>query len=50
MVKFLNDTMVVPKESTWFGFFGKGTNISPVQELPIYTEDWLGLRTLDEVI
>lgn len=49
MVKFLQDTMVQPKESEWFGFYKSGQDMETytLQESPLYTEDWLGLKEMD---
>jgi palmitoyl-protein thioesterase len=49
MVMFLNDTMVQPKESEWFGFYvaGQDKNTYTLQESPLYTEDWIGMKQLD---
>jgi len=50
MVKFTNDTVVVPRESEWFGFYGEnGKAIVPLENSPLYTEDWLGLKAMNEV-
>jgi palmitoyl-protein thioesterase len=38
---------VVPKESAHFGFYN-GSRLLALREQPMYTEDWLGLRALDE--
>jgi palmitoyl-protein thioesterase len=48
----------VPKESAWFGSYreeeeegegGEGKKaIVPMREHPLYVEDWIGLRALDE--
>eukprot|EP00124_Ichthyophonus_hoferi_P001474 Ihof_evm17s77 gene=Ihof_evmTU17s77 len=40
MLKFLNDTMVVPSETSWFGWYrGNSTNeIVSLQETPLYKE------------
>jgi len=63
MVLFLQDKTVVPKESSWFGSYAPpppeedssdlGKNpfekkIIPMRMQPLYTEDWIGLKTLDE--
>jgi len=50
MVQFLNDTMVQPKESEWFGFYvaGQDKEVFTLQDSPLYQEDWLGLKELDE--
>jgi palmitoyl-protein thioesterase len=49
MVQFLNDTMVQPKESEWFGFYNPGQDktIFTLQESQLYQEDWLGLQEMD---
>ena len=49
MYMFANDTVVVPKQS---GFFHEvnttSGEITKLQDRPIYKEDWLGLKTLDQ--
>ncbi|KAF8426937.1 Alpha/Beta hydrolase protein [Tirmania nivea] len=49
MYVFEDDTTVVPKESGWFDDVDAQTG-EPIKlrESKAYTEDWLGLRTLDE--
>ncbi|CAD7090235.1 unnamed protein product [Hermetia illucens] len=49
MVKFLNDTIVQPIETEWFGFYkpDQDKDILPLKESPLYKEDRLGLRQLD---
>jgi palmitoyl-protein thioesterase len=49
LVRFLQDTMVVPSVSEWFGFFNDGQDVSTydVENSTLYTEDKLGLRKLD---
>ena len=49
MVKFLQDTMVIPKESEWFGYYkpGQDKELYTLQESPLYQEDWLGLKEMD---
>ena len=48
MLKFLNDTMVEPDISEWFGFYDDGSDNTThtLQESDLYINDWLGLRTL----
>jgi len=50
LVKFLNDTVVVPRESEWFGFYQTGQDkvVVAVENTTLYTEDWIGLKTLNE--
>jgi len=50
MIKFLQDTMVQPKDSEWFAFFkpGQSSEIIGLQNSTIYTEDRLGLQEMDQ--
>ncbi|KAF4451622.1 palmitoyl-protein thioesterase [Fusarium austroafricanum] len=47
MWMFEEDTLVVPKESSWFEEVN-GTDIIPLRSRKLYKEDWLGLRKLDD--
>jgi hypothetical protein len=48
---FANDTVVVPRESSWFWFFkdGSTSELVPYKETKLYTEDRIGLKSLDQV-
>lgn len=50
LVMFENDTVVDPKETSWFGYYREGgdKDIVPLQQQSIYTKDWLGLKAMDE--
>ncbi|KAE8557030.1 hypothetical protein EYB25_001736 [Talaromyces marneffei] len=49
MFMFSEDTTAVPKESAWFAEVNQTNGeITTLRERPIYKEDWLGLRSLDE--
>jgi len=50
MVKFLQDSMVQPRESEWFGFYkaGQDKEVELLSESQLYTEDWLGLQAMDK--
>jgi len=50
LFKFDLDTVVVPKDSEWFAYYPPNSTdvIIPMKEQPIYTEDWIGLKTLDQ--
>lgn len=50
LIMFEQDTVLIPKETAWFGYYPDGAfqPILPTQETKLYTEDWIGLRTLDE--
>uniref|UniRef100_A0A2N9FXH4 Palmitoyl-protein thioesterase 1 n=1 Tax=Fagus sylvatica TaxID=28930 RepID=A0A2N9FXH4_FAGSY len=47
---FEQDSVLVPKETSWFGYYPDGAfdPILPAQETLLYIEDWIGLKTLDE--
>jgi palmitoyl-protein thioesterase len=47
-IKFTKDTMVVPPESEWFGFYapGQSTQILSLNETALYTQDRLGLQAM----
>lgn len=50
LVQFLNDTIVQPKESSWFQFYqpGQAKIVYKLQDSPLYKEDWIGLKQLDQ--
>ena len=54
LVLFSEDQTVVPKESSWFGSYAPPEDdevektIIPMRLQPLYKEDRIGLRTLDE--
>ncbi|KAK6017657.1 hypothetical protein OSTOST_16819, partial [Ostertagia ostertagi] len=50
LIKFTRDHMVVPKESSWFGYFKEGDldTIVPMNETRLYKEDRIGLKKLLE--
>lgn len=50
LVMFENDTVLVPKETSWFGYYENGSmsTILSYNETELYTEDWIGLKTLNE--
>jgi palmitoyl-protein thioesterase len=50
LVKALGDTVVIPNDSEWFGFFEDGSfdKIWSFQTSPWYQGDYFGLKTLDQ--
>ncbi|KAF2071137.1 hypothetical protein CYY_007543 [Polysphondylium violaceum] len=49
LVLFTQDTMVIPRESEWFGFYQPNTlDIIPMEKTDLYVEDWIGLQYLDQ--
>jgi len=49
LVKFDQDSVVDPRGTEWFGYYkpGQGKVMIPYNETNLYTEDWIGLRKLD---
>ncbi|XP_045159476.2 palmitoyl-protein thioesterase 1-like isoform X2 [Mercenaria mercenaria] len=49
LVKFLQDTMVEPRESEWFGYYvpGQDKKLYTLFDSPLYTQDKLGLKSLN---
>eukprot|EP01124_Arcella_intermedia_P031595 TRINITY_DN7179_c0_g1_i1.p1 TRINITY_DN7179_c0_g1~~TRINITY_DN7179_c0_g1_i1.p1 ORF type:complete len:297 (-),score=46.37 TRINITY_DN7179_c0_g1_i1:63-866(-) len=49
LIQFEDDTVVVPKESSWFGFYADDSEsvLVPMNQTRLYLEDRIGLRTLD---
>ncbi|KAF3448289.1 hypothetical protein FNV43_RR09002 [Rhamnella rubrinervis] len=45
-----HDAVLIPRETSWFGYYPDGAfnPILPPQQTKLYSEDWIGLRTLDE--
>jgi len=54
LIRFANDTIVVPRDSAWFGAYadgatpGGGGRVVEMRDSRAYAEDWIGLKTLDE--
>ncbi|XP_017973255.1 PREDICTED: palmitoyl-protein thioesterase 1 isoform X2 [Theobroma cacao] len=50
LIMFEQDNVLIPRETSWFGYYPNGA-FKPVihpQETKLYTEDWIGLKTLDD--
>ena len=48
LLMWLDDHVVYPRESEWFGVFDSKGNIVPLQDQDQYKQDYLGMRTLVE--
>eukprot|EP01125_Pyxidicula_operculata_P009634 TRINITY_DN3161_c2_g1_i1.p1 TRINITY_DN3161_c2_g1~~TRINITY_DN3161_c2_g1_i1.p1 ORF type:complete len:298 (+),score=47.91 TRINITY_DN3161_c2_g1_i1:119-1012(+) len=50
LIMFSQDTVVVPRESAWFGFYQDGNlnNIIPFNMTRLYQQDLIGIKTLDQ--
>ena len=55
MIRLTKEKTVVPSESSWFGAFappddedmpGEEWKVMPMEQQPLYKEDWIGLRTV----
>ncbi|KAH6829864.1 alpha/beta-Hydrolases superfamily protein [Perilla frutescens var. hirtella] len=50
LIMFEHDTVLIPKETSWFGYYPDGafTPVLAPQKTKLYSEDWIGLKTLDK--
>ena len=50
LVKWKQETTIIPAISSHFGFYIQGQDLLTLklEQLPIYNEDWLGLKVLDQ--
>lgn len=46
LVKYENDSAIIPNESTWFGFYDTHKKEFPMEKTRVFQEDRLGLETL----
>lgn len=48
LVKYETDKAIVPKSSSWFGFFDSSGNEFPMEETAVYKNDRLGLENMKQ--
>ncbi|KAG6004076.1 hypothetical protein E4U21_001421 [Claviceps maximensis] len=48
MYLFENDTVSIPKESSWFGEVSGNGRVIALRDRDMYKDDWLGLKALDK--
>lgn len=48
LIMFTNDTMIIPKETAWFGYYDENNNIQSVLNSDFYKKDLIGFKTLNE--
>jgi len=48
LVMFDNDTMLDPPSTAWFSYFDVNGTVIDMQDQELYTEDWIGLKSLNE--
>ncbi|KAG8468524.1 hypothetical protein KFE25_013607 [Diacronema lutheri] len=50
LVYSTSDTIIIPRESGWFAAFADNSTdtLVPLEDQPLYREDWIGLRSLAE--
>jgi len=47
LVMFLADTVLDPPQTAWFSYFAVNGTVVPMEQQPIYIDDWIGLKTLN---
>ena len=48
LVKFTRDTMIFPKETSWFQQWDEHNNLINLEDTDFYKSDFIGLRALNE--
>ena len=49
LIKFNQDTMIIPKETAWFQAYKPGTtDVIPMDQTDLYLNDLIGLKYLDQ--
>ncbi|CAG8459300.1 7352_t:CDS:2 [Ambispora gerdemannii] len=48
LIQFTKDVTLKPRDSAWFSFYGEDGELQDLYDTPLYIEDWIGLRQLDE--
>lgn len=48
LVKFTEDTMIFPKETSWFQQWDENGTVIALEETDFYVNDFIGLKTLNE--
>ncbi|XP_028762667.1 palmitoyl-protein thioesterase 1 [Neltuma alba] len=50
LIMFENETVLIPKETSWFGYYPDGSfkSVLSPNQTKLYIEDWIGLKSMDE--
>ena len=48
LIKFSEDTMIIPRETAWFQFYNSELNLMDLQDSEFYIKDFIGVKTLNE--
>ncbi|CAG8450014.1 3271_t:CDS:2 [Ambispora leptoticha] len=48
LIRFTEDVTLKPRDSAWFSFYDEDGELQDLYNTPLYIEDWIGLRQLDE--
>ena len=48
LIKFSEDTMIIPRETAWFQFYDNDKNVVDLKNSDFYKNDYIGLKTLDD--
>jgi palmitoyl-protein thioesterase len=48
LIKFSEDSMIIPKETAWFQFYDESHKLLPLEESEFYKNDFIGVKKLNE--
>ena len=48
LIKFTEDTMIIPKETAWFQFYDANGELQKLEDSELYQKDFIGVKTLNE--
>jgi len=48
LIKFSEDTMIIPKETAWFQFYNDKMEVAELKDQEFYKSDFLGVKKLNE--
>jgi palmitoyl-protein thioesterase len=48
LIKFSEDTMIIPRETAWFQFYDENRNVMKLEDTEFYQKDFIGLKQLNE--
>ncbi|KAG9301187.1 hypothetical protein G9A89_012570 [Geosiphon pyriformis] len=48
LIRFTQDVTLKPKDTAWFSFYNEDGDLEPLCDTPLYKQDWIGLKILNE--
>lgn len=48
LIKWEDDSTIIPRDSSHFSYFDEFYNVIPLQEQELWEQDWIGLRHLHD--